>query len=533
MANLKISVVLNAVDRVTAPIRKIADTTTKQMSRISQAFSRAGGGLDKMASGFASERLVSFMKDLAISVIDTAAKFQKYDIVLTNSLQSQEKAAEAMAMIKELAAQTPFGVDELTSSYIKFINRGLNPTKDELIAFGDIAASQGKSFDQFTEAVLDATSGEFERLKEFGIKANAIQGTDKARLSFKGLTLEVEKTPEALKAALIQFGKMEGVAGGMEAVSQSWEGMTSNLGDSMDAIKVSIGTVLLTVLQPLLGILIKAAGFLAEFFSDSEHGATRVKIALLVVAPIIGVVMVAAMMAMATALYTALIPSLTLLGSIVTAVGTAIMATPIGWIIAGIVAVVAVVALLIIYWDDLIAVFGNLGTAWTALENMFVSAWVTVRDTAIAMWDAIVAKVMYVFTTLWGYVTTFSAFWQNSVPGWVKVFFPFISIVTFLIQNWDRLGATVSSVISYISSGVSAMWAAIPSPLKSLLSGDGLAALSNAVASISPNSATNETRATTENRSTVDVNFNGAPKGTQIKQNNRAPGINIRTAPAT
>lgn len=533
MANLKISVVLNAVDRVTAPIRKIADTTTKQMSRISQAFSRAGGGLDKMASGFASERLVSFVSDLGKSVIDTAAKFQKYDIVLTNALQSQEKAAEAMAMIKELAAQTPFGVDELTSSYIKFVNRGLNPTKDELIAFGDIAASQGKSFDQYTEAVLDATSGEFERLKEFGIKANAIQGTDKARLSFKGLTIEVEKTPEALKAALIQFGKMEGVAGGMEAVSQSWEGMTANLGDSMDAIKVSIGTVLLTALQPLLGILIKAAGFLADFFSDAEHGATRVKIALLVVAPIIGVVMVAATMAMATALYTALIPSLTLLGSIVTAVGAAIMATPIGWIIAGIVAVVAVVALLIIYWEE-----------------------------------------------IWSTITGFSDWWANSVPGWVKILFPFITIITLLINNWETLKsvflavwetivsavltampfirsaidfmfiqpfnlvrslasgvlAGITSAMSGVIAMVSRVWDAIPAPLQEFIAGGtGAAAITEALRSggVSPNSAANETRSITENRSTVDVNFNGAPRGTQIKQSNRAPGINIRTAPAT
>ena len=52
-------------------------------------------------------------------------------------------------------------MEELTESFIKLKNRGFDPTKEELTQIGDLAASQGKSFDQLTEAILDAQTGEF------------------------------------------------------------------------------------------------------------------------------------------------------------------------------------------------------------------------------------------------------------------------------------------------------------------------------------------------------------------------------------
>ena len=72
-----------------------------------------------------------------------------------------------MNMLKDFAKKTPYELTELTESFIKFTNRGIKVTANELTKFGDLASSQGKSFDQLTEAVLDATGGDFERLKEF------------------------------------------------------------------------------------------------------------------------------------------------------------------------------------------------------------------------------------------------------------------------------------------------------------------------------------------------------------------------------
>jgi hypothetical protein len=54
------------------------------------------------------------------------------------------------------------------------VNRGIKPTKDELINMSDLASSQGKSLNMYVEAMLDAQTGEYERLKEFGIRAKSV-----------------------------------------------------------------------------------------------------------------------------------------------------------------------------------------------------------------------------------------------------------------------------------------------------------------------------------------------------------------------
>jgi hypothetical protein len=194
-------------------------------------------------------------------VFETTAKFEKYEAVLGNALGTHEKAIKAMDDIKKMAAETPFSVDELTESYVKYVNRGIQPTMEEMVKMGDIAASQGKSFDQLTEAILDAGTGEFERLKEFGIQAS--KSGDEVVLSFKGMQQTVANTPEAITGALLAFGELQGVQGGMAVISQTLEGRISNLGDNFDSLKLIIGEALMPVFT-----------FLIDLFND---GITKVQ----------------------------------------------------------------------------------------------------------------------------------------------------------------------------------------------------------------------------------------------------------------
>jgi len=209
-----------------------------------------GTGLLELAKS-AGQAILEF----GAEVFEITAKFEKYEAVLKNAIGTQEGAAAAMADIKKFAAETPFSVDELTESYIKYVNRGLTPTMAEMTKLGDIASSQGKSFDQLTEAVLDAATGEFERLKEFGIQAS--KSGDEVSLSFKGVQQTVANTPEAIKGALLAFGELEGVQGSMAAISQTLEGRVSNLGDNFDELKLSIGERL----TPVFGVIIDAMSF--------------------------------------------------------------------------------------------------------------------------------------------------------------------------------------------------------------------------------------------------------------------------------
>jgi len=58
-----------------------------------------------------------------LSIIQTAGRFEKFESVLTNTLQSTQKAAAAMKLLKDVSRETPFELDRLTASYVKLANR--------------------------------------------------------------------------------------------------------------------------------------------------------------------------------------------------------------------------------------------------------------------------------------------------------------------------------------------------------------------------------------------------------------------------
>ena len=193
-----------------------------------------GGNL--IATGVSS--LVSSLGTIGTEILSTTAQFEKFGVVLENSL-GKTAGKQAFAEIKEFTAKTPFQLEEVTSSYIKLINRGFKPTQAELTKIGDLASSQGKSFEQLTEAILDAQTGEFERLKEFGIKAS--KNGDTVRLSFKGITKEVKNTDEAIRNAVLGFGELDGIVGANAKISDTLEGRYSNLKDSLSQLASTIG----------------------------------------------------------------------------------------------------------------------------------------------------------------------------------------------------------------------------------------------------------------------------------------------------
>jgi phage tail tape-measure protein len=149
------------VDGVSKTITKSNDESITSTKKMSGAFSDVGKTL---ASVFAVDQLISLGK----AILDTTVEFQKMEAVLTTSLGSSSAAKAAMDQIVNFASTTPFQVNELTDAFVKLANRGFVPTMDQMRQMGDVASSVGKSFDQLTEAILDAQTGEFERLKELG-----------------------------------------------------------------------------------------------------------------------------------------------------------------------------------------------------------------------------------------------------------------------------------------------------------------------------------------------------------------------------
>ena len=230
--NKAMSELKTEVDGISKSVTKSNDESIASTKKMSGAFSDVGKTL---ASVFAVDQLISFGKQ----ILATTVEFQKMEAVLTTALGSNSAAKAAMDQIVNFASKTPFQVNELTDSFVKLANRGFVPTMEQMRQMGDVASSVGKSFDQLTEAILDAQTGEFERLKEFGIKASA-QG-DVVQFTFKGITTEVAKSDKAIQEYILSLGNLEGVSGSMEAIAATTGGAISNLEDNITQLFKNIG----------------------------------------------------------------------------------------------------------------------------------------------------------------------------------------------------------------------------------------------------------------------------------------------------
>jgi tRNA(Ser,Leu) C12 N-acetylase TAN1 len=206
---------------------------------------------------------------LGREIIQITAEFQKFEAVLTNTLGSNSEAKEALENIREFAAQTPFSVQELTASFVKLANQGFKPTTDEMRKLGDLAASTGKGFDQLAEAIIDAQTGEFERLKEFGIRAS--KSGDQVKFSFKGVETQTKFTGDSIREYLLSLGDLEGVQGSTAAISATLGGKISNLGDSFDSLLLTLGNLTSGPLAGFVDLLGEALASIQDILTEDKQ----------------------------------------------------------------------------------------------------------------------------------------------------------------------------------------------------------------------------------------------------------------------
>jgi hypothetical protein len=178
---------------------------------------------------------------IAKFVLDTSVTFQKLNASLVTVTGSTKAANATFLQLQEFSKKTPFQIQEVTAAFIKMKALGLNPTEESLTSFGNTASAMGKSLDQFVEATADAVVGEFERLKEFGIKARS-EG-DNVALTFKGVTKTIGKNAAEIQAYLIDLGETE-FAGAMDRQMETLGGAMSNAQDSVTKLAAAIGEVL-------------------------------------------------------------------------------------------------------------------------------------------------------------------------------------------------------------------------------------------------------------------------------------------------
>lgn len=220
------------LDKTTQAANKTADAADKVSNK-------AGGLSSSMEAAATSARLlagaaVAVATSMTLmNIVRVQREFDVMNASLVTVTGSSAKAKVEFAWLKDFASTTPYGLNEVTQGFVKMKALGLDPGRAALTSYGNTASAMGKSLNQMIEAVADAATGEFERLKEFGIKAK--QQGDQVSLTFQGVTKTIGNNAAEITQYLQAIGNNE-FAGAMAERAKTLDGLLSNLADTWDEL---------------------------------------------------------------------------------------------------------------------------------------------------------------------------------------------------------------------------------------------------------------------------------------------------------
>lgn len=211
------------------------DRLEKQSARTERATDGLTASFKRLIVPIASVVSVSAGLNKLVAV---TREFDVLNAQLVTATGNAENAVLAFTEIQRFATDTPYDLQQVTNSFVQLVNYGLTPSQRALTSYGDTSSALGRDLSQMIEAVADATVGEFERLKEFGIKASS-EG-DRVTFTFRGIATEVGKNSKEIEEYLIGLGE-NNFAGAMVERMNTLDGALSNLGDEWDKMFLRLG----------------------------------------------------------------------------------------------------------------------------------------------------------------------------------------------------------------------------------------------------------------------------------------------------
>ncbi len=215
-------------------LQGIASGAAGSIGNLGASFAGLGGLA--VAGGVAA--IGAAVVGVAAAVTSATAQVQAYKASLTTIIGDTEQAGLAFNALADFAQRTPFTLDEAVNGFVKLSALGLKPSEEAMTSYGNTAAAMGKSLEQMVEAVADASTSEFERLKEFGIKSK--QEGDKVSFTFQGVTTTVGNNAADIQKYLIGIGNTQ-FAGGMDRQAQTIGGAMAALSDQIFLLFAKIG----------------------------------------------------------------------------------------------------------------------------------------------------------------------------------------------------------------------------------------------------------------------------------------------------
>ena len=271
------------------------DRAGDRADRSVQGLGRELGGLRTVALAAGGAFAAMGISSLGRDVFNTVASVEKMRASLETVTGSIGSANAAWDQMREFAKTTPFELDQSVKAFIRMKSLGLDPTEDALRSFANTSAAMGTDLMQMVEAVADATTGEFERLKEYGIKAS--QDGDKVALTFQGNTTSIRNNAREIQRYLENIGNTNFADAAIDQMD-TLGGKANNLSDSITDLYLAIGEAGATELfNAALDGTASTVNYLEENIETLAKGFDLLSDAAIIAAGIFGGRFVAAMAA--------------------------------------------------------------------------------------------------------------------------------------------------------------------------------------------------------------------------------------------
>ncbi len=234
-----INTILSLRDRMSGGLLRAARNTrtvdremrsaTQSVVRFAAKSKTAIGGVIKSTAKLGASTAGMLAGLGAATGFSEALNLEGYKLQLETATKDTQKAGQIMQYAINLANKTPFEGGELVEGAAKFEAMGMS-AETWLARAGDMAAATNKGFDQAVEALIDAQTGELERLKEFGItKARILERGEKMFAGVQIVNNQGQITnQEKFNAAMIALME-DRFAGGMEKQASTFKGLWSTV----------------------------------------------------------------------------------------------------------------------------------------------------------------------------------------------------------------------------------------------------------------------------------------------------------------
>ncbi len=374
-----------------------------------------------------------------------------FDLV-TKAMQQvpAELRDDLLPTIQEYSTQfRRVGLDGQTSmgllvQAVKAGARDLDQVADGIGQFGEKALAGGTAVDEAFKSIglssedmaaLIGKGGDSAE-KALQMTMDALRGTSNEQVKLNAAAALFGDPANVMGEALFALNPATAAASsGMDTAA----GASKKLTDSMAAspaqqMDAAMRTLQTTLGESFLPILKSVSGFIGENKDAIKEWM-----------PII-LILVATLGVMAAAIWV---------------VNIAMMANPIGLIIAGIIALIAVIVVIIMKWDEIAAATKEV---WDAILVILSYAWQWLATKAQKTWDAL-SKV---FSIGWAWLKMhvfepIGRFFTQTIPGWM------VAGVLGIKKIWNDAITWFKSIPDKIASGLSGMWSWVTQGLKDAL----------------------------------------------------------------